>query len=181
MKGAIFIALNDMIESQYGIDTWEELLDTVQPGSEGIYTSTENYPDQEIVDFVIAISEKLQIPSSDVTRVFGRFLFDELNSKYPIFTQLTQDLIPFLKSIESVIHKEVRKLYDNASLPSISYKDEHENGITMVYSSPRKLCFLSEGLIFGAADHFKRKIELTHETCMHKGDEHCELVIKLID
>ena len=50
MKGAIFIALNEMIEELHGLDTWFNISD--QAGVEGIYTSTDNYSDDELFKIV---------------------------------------------------------------------------------------------------------------------------------
>jgi len=177
MKGAVFVALNEMIESQYGLAVWEELLEDVSPVSQGIYTSAENYPDQEIIDFVIAISKKLSLPSTKVTKIFGRYLFDELNGKFPEFSQLTPAFFPFLESIETIIHKEVRKLYEEVSLPSLGTKMINEDLMEFTYFSPRKLCYLAEGLIFGAADFFGESITVEHLQCMHNDDAQCLLRI----
>ena len=176
MKGAVFIALNDMIESQFGIDVWEELLEKVKPSGDGIYISTEDYPDEDIVNFVLVISEKLKLDSTDVTRIFGKYLFGELNKSHPIFTSLADDLFDFLNSIENVIHKEVKKLYENPNLPSLETSTT-EGVLEMRYESPRKLCFLAEGLIFGAAEHYKEEVVIEHPVCMHKGSDHCDLLV----
>lgn len=178
MKGAVFIALNDMVERHHGIDVWEEILARVQPECGGIYISTENYPDEDVVKYVGVISEKLNLPTTDVTRIFGRYLFDELNSKMSIFSKQSEGLFDFLDSIEKVVHKEVRKLYTSTSLPTIDCSIESESELIMNYSSERKLCYLAEGLISGAADYFGDTIELQHSACMHHGAKRCELVVK---
>ena len=176
MKGAIFIALNDLIESQYGLEVWDELLDEVKPDCNGVYTSVDDYPDEDIVKFVIAISRKLNIESSQVTQVFGKFLFGELNAKHPIFTQRAPTLFDFLESVEGVIHKEVKKLFENPNLPTLDTRVD-SNTLEMKYSSPRKLCYLAEGLIFGAAEHYGENIRILHPQCMHDGYDHCILKI----
>ena len=177
MKGIVYIILNEMIESQYGIDVWEDILREVKPVCEGVYISTENYPDEEIIRYVKVISEKLELPSQDVTRVFGRYLFDELNEKMSFFSKQSPNLFEFLDSIENVVHKEVRKLYVNSHLPSIDCEILSEHELNMHYTSPRKLCYLAEGLISGAAEYYQDDIELVHETCMHKGADQCLLKV----
>jgi predicted hydrocarbon binding protein len=177
MKGAIFIALNELIEDQFGITTWETLLDKVQPASKGVYTSTEDYPDAEMTAFVLAISEHTGMSTAEVTRTFGLSLFQELNRKFPVFSELNPNLFAFLKSVEEVIHKEVRKLYDNTSLPSIESEQVSEKTLRLHYRSERKLCFLAEGLIQGAAQYFDEPISLHHSACMHHGAEACILEV----
>ncbi|WP_086933699.1 heme NO-binding domain-containing protein [Agarilytica rhodophyticola] len=175
MKGVVFIAINDMVEDKFGIETWESILNEVNPKNGGIYTSTEDYPDEEVVSFVIAISKALSVDTTEVTRSFGTFLFGELNRKYDIFTKLTDNLFDFLCSIENVIHKEVRKLYENPSLPSLDCQKINDSELLVKYSSPRKLCYLAEGLILGASEFYNEDITLKHESCVHSGDDVCRL------
>ena len=100
-----------------------------------------------------------------------------LNGKYPMFSAQQDDFFDFIESIDGVIHKEVRKLYDSPSLPSLSCEREGNNILHVIYQSPRKLCFLAEGLIRGAAKHYGVEYQLTHDVCMHKGSDHCLLTI----
>lgn len=179
MKGAVFIALNDMVERTHGLDVWEQALTEVQPKSGGIYTSTLDYDDAEIVALVVSLSGLLNVEASQLTRLFGTELFAELNGKYPIFSKVSPNLYSFLNSIETVIHKEVRKLYDNPSLPNLQCDKFTENHLQLVYKSPRKLCYLAEGLVFGAADYYGEKIEIRQTQCMHKHDEQCVLDITI--
>ncbi|MFL0805359.1 MAG: heme NO-binding domain-containing protein [Agarilytica sp.] len=175
MKGVVFIAINDMVEKEFGISVWEEILSEVNPKCQGVYTSTQEYPDEDVVKYVLTISQKLGVEPSVATQYFGKFLFGELNKKYGIFTKLSPNLFDFLRSIEGVIHKEVRKLYDTPSLPTLDYHTNNKHDLQLKYSSPRKLCFLAEGLIFGAAEFYGEDIILKHDTCTHKGDDHCLL------
>jgi len=177
MKGAVFIAFNQMIEDVMGIDQWEQLLHDVQPGSDGVYISVEEYPDAELFSMVAYLSEKTGTPVEVLVESFGHYLFSVLNKKYPIFSSQQEDFFDFVESIDGVIHREVRKLYDSPSLPSISCEREGQHILHVTYRSPRKLCFLAEGLIRGAARHYDVDYQLTHDTCMHKGSDHCLLTI----
>jgi len=177
MKGIVFIALNQMIEEKIGISTWEQLLDLT--GIEGIYTSFESYPDEEIMALVVKLSEIAEIPINDLVSSFGEYLFTILASKYPIFIESEHTFFGFLISIDSVIHKEVKKLYDSPNLPTIACKEIDKSTLLMRYQSPRKLCLLAEGLIRGAAQHYNVKYQLAHEQCMHKAADHCVFRISL--
>jgi len=180
MKGAVFIALNEMIEKQFGMAVWESILDRAAPESEGIYASAGSYSDEEIGRLVGAAAEELKLPENTVTRLFGTYLFGELNSKFPIFASMHVNLFDFLKSIEGVIHKEVDKLYSDAALPEINCIVIEEKHLQMHYRSPRKLCFLAEGLILGAAQLFDQKIDLRQSQCTHDGGDACVIDVKLL-
>lgn len=179
MKGAVLIAFNELIESTAGISTWEALLETVKPDSLGVYTSVESYPDEELFSLVNAYSLHTGIDTSDLVSIFGRFLFDALNDKYPQFSQQQNNFFDFIKSIDGTIHKEVYKLYQNANLPTISCEQLSEHELILLYRSPRKLCLLAEGLIAGAADYYEVVCSLEHKRCLHRDDDACELILTL--
>ncbi len=175
MKGMVFTLFNELVEQQFGMDTWEHLLDKVKPKSEGIYTAGESYDDAELMALVTELSAKTKIPASDLVRAFGKFMFPNLASKYPIFLQGQPTLKDFLKTVHDVIHVEVRKLFPEASLPVIEYEDPSPKALVILYRSPRKMCHLSEGLIEGAAEHFNTSVTINHPLCMHNGASHCRL------
>lgn len=179
MKGEVFIAFNQMVEDNIGIDSWELLLEKVQPESKGIYTSVEAYADEELFAFVAALSEMTQTPQAQLIEAFGCYLFDALNNKHPIFTQQQPGFFGFIDSIDKVIHQEVKKLYDTENLPSLQCQGLSSSQLLVNYQSPRKLCFLAEGLIRGAAKHYQVDYSLDHRQCMHDGAESCEFLIAL--
>jgi len=179
MKGAVFIAFNEMIESTTSINVWEQLLDRVQPNSGGIYTSVEDYPDEELFALVEALSDITDTPANVLVEAFGKSLFESLNSKYPQFSAQEKTFFDFIKSIDGTIHKEVNKLYTNACLPSIQCEQTSENELILFYSSPRKLCILAEGLIAGAAQYYNVNCSISHPVCMHKGADKCQLILTL--
>jgi hypothetical protein len=72
------------------------------------------------------------------------------------------EFLEFLKSIEDVIHKEVKKLYHNPNLPTLDWEQEDDRSLDLYYRSPRKLCGLAEGLIRGAAQRYEVEYNLTH-------------------
>lgn len=179
MKGIVFTTFNDMVEQKIGIDMWESLLESVNPASGGVYTSIETFPDQELIDMVTELSKQTGTPVAELINAFGIFLFHALAMKHSVFTSEKPDLLEFLKSIESVIHQEVRKLYQDPNLPSIEWEQPEQNSLLLHYHSPRKLCHLADGLIRGAAEHYKTNIELSQSQCMHQGAERCTFVIEI--
>jgi len=177
MKGVVFTILNDMVESEFGIEVWEELLATTQPSSGGAYTSVEVYPDGEMLAFVSAIAQKLAISENEVLFKFGKYLLSRFAAAHADLFE-GHDAKSFLQSIDAQIHVEVRKLHPGVILPKFEYIDPGDGGLVMHYHSPRKLCHLAEGLIAGTAEHFDTRIDLTHDVCMHRGAPHCEFALR---
>lgn len=181
MKGAVFIALNDFIESQFGMEQWEAILTEAKPVSGGIYTSVENYDDTEMLDLVHAACHQLGVSRAQALNLFGVYLFDILNKKHPIFTSLQPDFFKFLSSVEDIVHTEVRKLFEGVYLPVITAVSETENTILLRYESKRKMCELAEGLIQGAADFYRLKVRIEQKSCYHTGHDHCLIEVTKID
>lgn len=178
MKGVIFNVLEEMVVEQSGMLAWNQILDTL--AIEGVYTAGESYPDEELFSLVGSISEKTDIPVEILVGAFGERLFKGLAERNPSFIEAESTLKGFLKSVHDVIHIEVRKLYENPNLPDFEYEDNDGDTLLMRYRSPRKLCILAEGLIRGAASHYGTSIKIDHPVCMHKGSNHCDLIIRFI-
>lgn len=168
-----------MVEQEVGIDVWEQILAAVNPDSMGIYTSVEDFPDEELVAMVTELSQKTGRPAMELILDFGQYLFHVLATKHPVFVDDKPDFLEFLKSIEDVIHKEVKKLYHDPNLPSLKWEQPDASSLILYYRSPRKLCHLADGLIRGAARQYGVEYSFDHSTCMHDGHDHCRFTIQL--
>jgi hypothetical protein len=176
MKGVVFNLLEEMVEQEFGLEVWEALLDAT--GQDGVFVSTETYSDEQLVSLVVAAHEKSGIPVNDLIRAFGKFMFPRFHQQNPGFFKPGMTLKEFLLSVDQVIHVEVRKLHPDAGLPQFQYESETDAELTMIYSSPRKMCMLAEGLVCGAAEHFQTEYSLDHSECMHDGADACRLHLK---
>lgn len=177
MQGTIFTNFSEMIIDKMGMEQWNELLDETEPESKGIYTSGEQYADSELVNMVVALSEKTGIEMEKLIQAFGQYLFDSLWRNCPTDVSNIQNLREFLLSIHSVIHVEVKRLHPNAYLPKFEYEDGEGTDLIMYYSSKRQLCHASVGLIYGAAKQYNEEISISHPECIHSGKDRCKLVI----
>jgi len=157
MKGIVFTIFNKMIEDNFGLEVWDGLIERTKPKSEGVYTTAETYPEAELLNYVVALSETTNIDAYDLIKTFGEFTFPILAEKYPVFVE-GKELKEFLLSVHDVIHVEVLKLYPEAQLPTFTYEDVSENKLVMIYESKNDLRAFAEGLINGAASFFKKGI-----------------------
>ena len=71
------------------------------------------------------------------------------------------DSFSFLKTIDEVVHIEVRKLYPDAELPSFETVEAGPAHLQMTYRSPRCLGDFAEGLMEGCFAHFGENVSLT--------------------
>ncbi|CAM3672209.1 heme NO-binding domain-containing protein [Vibrio aquimaris] len=177
MQGAVFTAFSDMIIEKMGMEMLDDLIDSTEPESGGVYTAGGNYADSELINMVGVLAEKTNLPAGELVRAFGHYLFKKLYDSCPADISQITDLKTFLLAIDSVIHKEVKRLYPQAYLPTFAYEEQDDGSLVIYYNSDRALCELAEGLIVGASEHFNQPIHLAHPECLHRDDQHCKIIV----
>lgn len=175
MKGIIFHLLENVVVDAYGEPTWDELLDAA--GLDGVYTSLGSYDDAEIMALVSAAAAKLSLPEGEVLRWFGQRAIPGMAKRWPEFFATHQKTMPFLLSLNDVIHPEVRKLYSGAYCPHFAFTSPPDGSLTIGYRSPRQLCDLAHGFILGAGDHYGEALVVQHRECMHDGADSCLIAV----
>jgi hypothetical protein len=171
MKGIVFNLLEEVVTREHGAATWDTLLDAAD--LDGAYTSLGSYPDAEAHALVNAAADALGTPPHEVMRWFGREAMPILAERYPAFFTAHKTIRPFLLSLNSIIHPEVRKIYPGADVPVFDFEDAPDGALLMGYSSARKLCALAHGFVEGAAGYYGEAVLFEHLRCMHKGDPKC--------
>ncbi|CCQ12807.1 hypothetical protein PALB_37470 [Pseudoalteromonas luteoviolacea B = ATCC 29581] len=177
MKGIIFRALEDLVVAQHGMQTWDSILDKVNL-SDRYYLGPKSYPDEELFSIVTEIGSILNVELPVLIRSFGEYLFGYLAKSHADIVSQFQTFESLIEGIDGVIHKEVKKLYQEPNLPSILVTTIDDKTLKVIYDSPRKLCFCSEGLIYGAASHFGIQVDIEHPKCTHHGADVCELIVR---
>ena len=177
MKGIVFNLLEQVVVRHHGDAVWEALLELT--GQDGIYTSLGSYPDAQIVALVGAASDMLSLPPQEVLRWFGREAMPLLAERYPVFFTPHTTTLPFLRSVNSIIHPEVRKLYAGAGCPHFHFSDLSDGGLSIGYTSSRRLCDLAHGFVEGAAAHYGEQADIRHVSCMNRGDDRCDLRVRV--
>ena len=170
MKGVVFNLLEGVVGRHYGPDVWDDLLDAA--GLSGSYTSLGSYPDDDIERLVAAAASALSLTRADVLKWFGAEAMADLAKIYPVFFEAHSTTRPFILSVNSIIHPEVRKLYAGAGCPHFLFS-EHEGALVMEYHSPRQLCALVEGFAQGASAHYGETLVFEHHRCVEAGDKNC--------
>ena len=69
--------------------------------------------------------------------------------------------IDLLCSLETIIHKEVLKLYPDAELPSFNIQNINSQEIVMEYRSCRPFAHLAKGLINGCAEYYQQELSVS--------------------
>lgn len=174
MKGIIFNIFENFIVSRYDEDTLDEIMEACDLITEDPFVAPGTYPDQDFMQMVHKGSELLSKEVDDFLFQLGHYALFELVGRYPGFVTPYQHPKEFLKTIEDVVHVEVRKLYSDTYLPTFRYQDVAPDKLIITYFSKRRLYPLMSGLIEGVGDHFQVKIEQNQRIYEKEGNEYCD-------
>ena len=179
MKGAVFQGISEFIESKFGLEVWQDIIDNNDLETEGEYLASDNYGDAELITIITALSSMTNLSPEDIQREFGAVFFQTLLSLVISRVKDIDNLFDFLRAVDSVIHVEVQKSDPMAYLPSLFYDQPDSEILVIRYLSVRKMCFFAEGLIIGAANHFKQEVKIQQNQCMHEGADCCLIQVAL--
>ena len=83
MKGIVFTEFLEMVESKFGLEIVDEIIENSELPSEGVYTSVGTYEFNEMVSLITQLSSKVNISVDDLLYTFGIYLFDSLGKAHP--------------------------------------------------------------------------------------------------
>lgn len=175
MHGIIFSAFRDFLSAHHGADVTNEIFAEAQE-----FVISQAYPDEALIEL---IARTRDVTGVDVDRLLcdfgvytGVHVFPRL---YPAFYSAARDTRSFLLTVEQRIHELVRATIPDALPPRLLVKALGDDGVEILYDSPRRLCRLLEGLASGTARYFGESAVIEETQCMHRGDEACCFEIRL--
>lgn len=155
----VFKELLSMVEQNFGEDFADDLLDDLELGSGGAYTSVGTYDHTEVLKIVTKLSEKTGADARDLVKAFGCHLLETFAKIHPEYFK-AKDASEFLSKVDNYIHVEVKKLYPEAELPQVIFSQNDKGETTIQYNSNKPFADLAEGLIEKTFDHFGEKVEI---------------------
>ncbi len=169
MKGIVFTEFLEMVESKFGLETVDAIIEDSQLSSEGIYTSIGTYDFNEMVSLLTNLSAKVKIDVDTLIYTFGQYLFTSLGKAHPDVIQNYTNPLALIYSIEDHIHIHVKKLYPDAELPTFKILEKTDTSISMIYSSSRGLYRLAHGLIEKCFEHYNSSATVSYELLKSDG------------
>ena len=145
MKGVIFGVLESFVVDNFGEEVFEEIYENANLQTKEPFLGPGTYPDEDFLELVGQICKKLGIDVPTAAKKFGEYSFAKLIAIEPKFIAGQTDPLEFLKTVEDIIHVEVRKLYPEAVLPKFEYSDG-ENGELFLHSHTIGTYFLCDYL-----------------------------------
>ena len=155
MKGHIFNLLEEFLIETAGAETFETIYQNVDFESEGVFVTTGNYPDADLVKLVHEAVRVLGITIEQAHVAFGKWMFPHLTKLVP--TEVIDVGHPknFLMQLNAIHEVELKKLWPDARPPLFNCEDTGQNTMTFVYDSPRQMFDLVEGVLAGVRDYYK--------------------------
>ncbi|PSU34938.1 heme NO-binding domain-containing protein [Photobacterium lutimaris] len=163
MKGIIFTEFLDIVESRFGLDVCQQMLDDA--GVDGIYTTVGSYDHRILVKMIVCLSKITDISSEALQEVYGEALFVRLLSTMPMMDnwELPTGTFSFIEQVERHIHIEVKKLYPNANPPQFDFISKTSAQMILDYISARCFSHVCLGLIRGCVHHFNENMDIEME------------------
>ncbi|MDG2222351.1 MAG: heme NO-binding domain-containing protein [Rubripirellula sp.] len=178
MKGVIFTAFLDHVETELGLETLDSIIESSDLATGGAYTAIGTYDHAELVQMVVKLSELTDIPVSDLLKGFGLKLFSQLANGYAGLLGDASDSFSLVSSIDNHIHIEVRKLYPDADLPNFSHERIDDDTLVLTYTSERGFADVAEGLLMGCFAYFDEDIEIKREDLSGGTAKHVRFHLK---
>ena len=169
MKGIVFTEFLEMVESKFGIEMVNGLLDSSELASGGVYSAVGTYDHKEMVSLVVELGKRSGMPLPDLLKAFGRYLFGTFKTSYASMFESAGDGFEFLESIDQEIHVEVLKLYPDAELPSFKTERKEDNVLQMDYHSDRAMGALAHGLIEACGEHYNECFDIVMQPQTEDG------------
>lgn len=161
MKGVVFTEFVEFVENSFGFDAVDSMIE--DSGLSGVYTQAGNYPFEEMVTLLVALSKEQNVEVNELLEKYGEHLFSRLASIYPNINKFSSSF-DLISHVDNIIHPEVHKLYPDAELPSFQVIINEPKKLVMEYLSEKSLQHLAKGLILGVAKHYKEDLTINiHE------------------
>jgi len=181
MHGTIFTELEKFVGARLGDGAWQTLRGKAGIAPDRAYEVFGSYPDEEVFALVGAASETTGLPATALLEDFGEFIAPDLLEMYWGAIAPEWRTLDVIEHTESTIHTVVRVDHPGAAPPYLRVTRSGEREVTVLYTSPRRLCAIARGIARGIARHYGESLEITDRRCMHRGDSDCVIVMATKD
>jgi hypothetical protein len=136
VHGLIFASFRDYLHTEHGADV---ALDVT--ADEPQYTLSDAYPDEQFLSLFGQACTRTGMPPEQMLFDFGVFTAATTFARlYSVLFKLSPSARDFLLTVETPIHDTVRVSMPDAQPPKLAVTDLGEDGLQILYTSPRRLC-----------------------------------------
>jgi hypothetical protein len=174
VHGLIFASLRDYLATEHGPDVAGDVT-----AGEPQYTLSEAYPDEQFLVLLERACERTGLSLEEFLFEFGIFTAATTFARlYSVLFKLSPTARDFLLTVETPIHDTVRVAMPDARPPELKVTDQGEDGLEILYSSPRRVCAMLRGLVEGTGRIYGEALEIDEPECMHRGDPACRVLVR---
>jgi len=179
MYGLVNRAVQELVSSQFGKETWLEIKRKAETGVHA-FVSMQTYPDEVTYKLVGAASEVLKISPTQVLEAFGEYWITyTASSGYgDMFAMFGSSMSDFLSNLDN-LHARVATTFPALQPPSVRCTEVTATGMRVHYHSTRDgLAPLMVGLLRGLGKHFHTPVDVTHDRARGDAHDHDEFVVR---
>ncbi|MBD2244792.1 heme NO-binding domain-containing protein [Nostoc sp. FACHB-888] len=178
MYGLVNKAIQDMVCSRFGEETWKEIKHKAEVDID-VFLNMEGYPDDMTHKLVKAGSVVLSLSTQQIMQAFGEFWVQYTAQEgYGEMMDMSGDTLPeFLENLDN-LHARVGVSFPNLQPPSFECTDMEENSLSLHYRSDREgLTPMILGLVQGLGNRFDTEVDITQTQNRDEGAEHDEFLV----
>lgn len=179
MYGLVNKAIADMVQSQFGEETWQNIRQKAAV-EESTFLSMEGYPDDVTHRLVKASSEVLGLSPAEVMHAFGEFwvTYTAQEGYGELMDMSGDDLPEFLSNLDN-LHARVGVSFPKLKPPSFESDEIDDDSLTLEYRSEREgFAPMISGLVKGLGNRFDTDVDVTQTQHRDQGAECDEFLIK---
>jgi hypothetical protein len=169
MKGIVFTEFLEMVESKFGLEIVDKIIENSNLEYDGIYTSIGTYNFSEMTSLITNLSMETDINVSTLLHVYGLYFFDTLVGGHPDIFKYYKTAFDLLSGIEKHIHVHVRKIYPGAELPYFNVLVESSDKLVLEYQSERAMYQFALGLMERTLEHYNETANIDKQLLNEDG------------
>jgi len=144
---------------RFGPQVVERVLSGVSLESNCRFACWKYVPPGELTQLLEGFSQQTGVSQRDLLLEFGAVMFRTVINM-PLMQPVCRTLFEFLESVESGFYTELEDLFPDVELPGLACSRIDKRTLEVVYTSPRRLGDLAEGLIRASINHFGEEVSL---------------------
>lgn len=160
MKGIIFSEMARWVDTAFSPAIADSMITRSGVPNDGAYTSVGNYPHEEAISLMVALSELTGRTVGSLARDYGYWLAGRFAVLYPEMIAGYPDARSLLAGVGPHIHEEVTKLYPEATPPALAATISPD-AMRLDYASHRPFADIAHGLVEGFVAHFGEDLDVS--------------------
>jgi hypothetical protein len=158
MKGVIVKCLSELIKSEFGEDSWKEIVQLSGENPNMVIKAISDIDDQIVFKLIENTCKVLNLSKQEACDAFGNYFINTFAPKmYAMYIEKFKTAKEFIMGMDHV-HDIVTRNIENAHPPRFSIENVNENTFIVHYKSTRDMIDFYIGLVKGVGNYFNTTI-----------------------